>query len=267
MTMEPRRRLPKVLCLHGSGTNIDIFQIQSRKLRGHLKDQFRFVFINAPFSSPPGPGVLPFFDSDDDFFAWIPQRRRSRKPLARRIDLGKEEKEANEGLKRALLEIGEYDEPFVGVMGFSQGAGMAASLLLLAQQARNRGETSYWSSLQFGALFNGTSDCLEWQAHRSSKQYEEDMIRIPTVQVHGLMDPWLNSGRMMLDRFFDRNSVRLIEFNGAHHLIPDEDGTRRLAEAIKEVSSGASKVKWWNTSVESKIRDDPIVTIEEIVFV
>lgn len=265
--MDQRRQLPKILCLHGSGTNIDIFQIQSRKLRGHLKDHFRFVFVNAPFSSPPGPGVLPFFDSDDDFFAWIPRRRRSRKPIARRIDLGKEEKEANEGLERALLEIGEYDAPFVGVMGFSQGAGMAASLLLRAQQARNRGEESYWSTLQFGILFNGTADCLEWQAHRSSQQLKEDLIRIPTVQVHGLVDPWLNNGRMMLDRFFDRDSVRLIEFNGGHHLIPDDDGTKKLAEAIKEVSSGTSKVMWWNTVVESKIRKEPIVTVDQLVFV
>jgi pimeloyl-ACP methyl ester carboxylesterase len=264
--MEQRRRLPRILCLHGSGTNVDIFQIQSRKLRGYLKDHFRFVFVNAPFPSPPGPGVLPFFDSDDDFYAWIPQRRRSRKPLARRIDLGKEEKEANEGLERALLEIGEYDAPFVGVMGFSQGAGMAASLLLRAQQARDRGEESYWSTLQFGILLNGTADCLEWQAHRSTQELKEDLIRIPTVQVHGLVDPWLSNGRMMLDCFFERDSLRLIEFNGGHHLIPDEDGTRKLAEAIREVSDGTSKVTWKNAAAERKIRKEAIVAVEEMLF-
>ncbi|CZT02535.1 uncharacterized protein RAG0_09653 [Rhynchosporium agropyri] len=267
--MEHHKRLPKILCLHGSGTNVDIFQIQSRKLRNYLKDSFRFVFVNAPFSSPPGPGVLPFFDADDDFYAWIPQRRRSRKPFARRIDLGKEEREANEGLRNALMDIDEYDEPFVGVMGFSQGAGMAASLLLLAQQARNRSEKCYWSSLQFGIMFNGTADCLEWQSHRSIEEVRDDVIRIPTVQVHGLADPWLKNGRMMLGCFFAAETVNLIEFNGAHHLIPDEEGTRRLAEAIKEMSAGKSRVtpvSAWN-SFDEKMAMDSSVSVTEIILV
>ncbi|PVH74412.1 hypothetical protein DL98DRAFT_552208 [Cadophora sp. DSE1049] len=220
--MSRSNRLPKILCLHGSGTNLDIFQIQTRKLRNHLKNSFRFIFVNAPFSSPPGPGVLPFFNADDDFYAWIPHRRRSRKPHSRGIDLMKE-READEGLKRALLDINELEVPFVGVMGFSQGAGMAASLLLRAQQSRNRGENCYWGSLQFGIMFNGTADY--------------DVIRIPTVQVHGLLDPWLKNGRSMLDCFFARETVDLIEFNVGHHLTPEEDGARRVADVIRKMDA------------------------------
>ncbi|KAL2065960.1 hypothetical protein VTL71DRAFT_3630 [Oculimacula yallundae] len=261
------KHLPKILCLHGSGTNIDIFQIQSRKLRALLKGSFRFIFVTGPFSSPPGPGVLPFFDPDDDFYAWLPQRRRSRRPLTRRIDLGKEEKEANEKLKEALEEMNEYDEPFAGVMGFSQGAGMAASLLLQAQQAHNRGERSYWSSLKFGIMFNGTADCLEWQAHRSAQEIKDDAIRIPTVQVHGLADPWLSNGRMMLDRFFQRDTVKLIEFQGAHHLINDEDGTRKLAKDIEEMALGRHKsIPAWRGIGEVKVTKELPVLVTEIML-
>lgn len=68
-------------------------------------------------------------------------------------------------------------------------------------------------------------------------EVRDDVIRIPTVQVHGLLDPWLKNGRSMLDCFFARETVDLIEFNVGHHLTPEEDGARRVADVIRKMDA------------------------------
>lgn len=47
--------LPRILCLHGGGTNAKIFHAQCRVLRAELKGIFRLCFAEAPFPSKPGP--------------------------------------------------------------------------------------------------------------------------------------------------------------------------------------------------------------------
>jgi hypothetical protein len=47
--------LPRILCLHGGGTNAKIFRAQCRVLRAELGSKFRLCFAEAPFSSQPGP--------------------------------------------------------------------------------------------------------------------------------------------------------------------------------------------------------------------
>ncbi|EHK97152.1 hypothetical protein M7I_7106 [Glarea lozoyensis 74030] len=50
--------LPRIMCLHGGGTNAKIFRMQCRALIAQLKSEFRFVFAEAPFISEAGPDVM-----------------------------------------------------------------------------------------------------------------------------------------------------------------------------------------------------------------
>jgi pimeloyl-ACP methyl ester carboxylesterase len=65
--------LPRILCLHGGGTNARIFRQQCRVLRKSLNDRFRFVFADAPFiCSRPGPDVTSVYASQGPFRSWLP---------------------------------------------------------------------------------------------------------------------------------------------------------------------------------------------------
>ncbi|KAK3292395.1 uncharacterized protein B0H64DRAFT_376936 [Chaetomium fimeti] len=67
-TMEPQ--LPTILCIHGHGTNVAILRLQASRIVHALSDKFRFVFVDAPFTSLPGPGVVPVFSDFKPFLRW-----------------------------------------------------------------------------------------------------------------------------------------------------------------------------------------------------
>src|SRR5271169_5143167 len=63
--------LPTILCLHGHGTSATIFEAQTRNIRSALRSQFKFVYIDAPYESEPGPGVLPCFADSGPYYTWF----------------------------------------------------------------------------------------------------------------------------------------------------------------------------------------------------
>jgi hypothetical protein len=68
--------LPRILCLHGGGTNARIFRAQCRGLIAQLKFEFRLVFAEGPFISEAGPEVTTVFGQWGPFkrwFCWRPE--------------------------------------------------------------------------------------------------------------------------------------------------------------------------------------------------
>lgn len=47
----------RILCLHGKGTNADIFASQTRSIRQRLQEHCEFVFVNGLLPSEPYPGT------------------------------------------------------------------------------------------------------------------------------------------------------------------------------------------------------------------
>ncbi|KAL4899478.1 serine hydrolase-domain-containing protein [Aspergillus multicolor] len=178
--------LPRILCLHGGGTNARIFRSQCRILRARLSPHFRLVFAEAPFSSTPGPDVVSVYEKWGPFKAWFPAESAAAKAgksleaamvhamgrggEAVRID---EDNEVNErairGIEDAISAVMESDDAegatgeWVGVLGFSQGAKMAASLLSRQQQ---RNETE---SLSRSQCWSGSGSWGPTQAQTQTK--------------------------------------------------------------------------------------------------
>jgi hypothetical protein len=61
----PELGLPRILCLHGGGTNARIFRAQCCALINQLRHEFRLVFAQAPFNSEAGPDVLSVYSEWD----------------------------------------------------------------------------------------------------------------------------------------------------------------------------------------------------------
>ena len=235
--MEQPANLPRILCLHGGGTSALIFQIQLRRLVYALREQFSFVFVTAPIESAPGPDVLPVFADLGPFYRWGALDSQGEESVQLQV---------RELLKDAIEKDGG---DFVGVLGFSQGARMAAGLL----SDQERGENEGMPNWKFGVLLCGSHPPYSLRASRASlngskdevkidesgvisEPTVEEMIRVPSVHMRGLRDVHMEKGRRLAKFFSDKIEF---EFDQGHHLpgaagdtTSPKTATADLADAI-----------------------------------
>ncbi|KAJ5375585.1 Serine hydrolase FSH [Penicillium concentricum] len=106
----------RVLCLHGMGTNAAILRAQLQPILDLLSaTECEFIFPDAPWTCDPFPGVANIYDGP--YLAWI------RTPSTEQVAY------AHAYLQKYLL------DPIDLVIGFSQGAALAASLMLHTELA------------------------------------------------------------------------------------------------------------------------------------
>ncbi|MCJ1314369.1 hypothetical protein MMC25_008051 [Agyrium rufum] len=227
---EAKPSLPKILCLHGAGTSAAIMRIQAIRLINLLRPNFEFVFLDGPLESVPGPGVLPVFEGFGPYKRWMTNVEEQSADA-----LVEERIKVLEMVKDAV----ERNGPFVGIFGFSQGARISCGLLLLQQESKEP-----LTNFQFGILAGAPvppADFLSLPANRNNlreplviydplfelwgtSQYDyqppdpRTRLRIPTLHVHGLSDPWLERQRLLLHTICDPRSARVYEFQGGHRL-------------------------------------------------
>ncbi|KAA8576409.1 hypothetical protein EYC84_006535 [Monilinia fructicola] len=121
---DPTLQLPRLLCLHGGGTNAVIFIMQCRALSLHLKPYFRLVFAEAPFECGPGPDVTSVYGDFGPFkrwLGWLPEHAV--------INARDEVIAIEESIEKAMREDDAKGATggWVGLLGFSQGAKIAGS--------------------------------------------------------------------------------------------------------------------------------------------
>lgn len=233
----PPPNLPRILCLHGGGTSATIFKIQLRRLVFALRQHFAFVFVSGPFESGPGPGVMPVFADCGPYYRWmVPDGQ----------DQGPGQLKVREVLKEAMRNDAGR---FVGILGFSQGARMAAGLLADQEEGENEG-MPVW---QFGVLLCGSYPPISLSSSRDSSSKETlwvekdehgelreptvgEIIRVPSVHLRGLRDIHLEKGRRLAKFFADKTEF---EFDQGHHLpgaagdtTSPKTATKDLADAI-----------------------------------
>lgn len=220
---------PRILCLHGGGVNAEVFRLQMRAIIASLKPYFRFVFADAPFLCDAGPGIVPVYENFGPFRRWF--RWQEDQPS---ID----DDSAVEEIKYALNTAMERDRgsgSFVAVLGFSQGAKLAASLLYeqqLRADAPQSGKSE--TDFRFGVLLAGRAPLISLSERSAglgfgsagsipgSTEFEalEDdrRLNIPTIHVHGLKDPGLELHRQLLKNYCDPASISLVEWDGEHRV-------------------------------------------------
>ncbi|KAI9858409.1 MAG: hypothetical protein M1813_007513 [Trichoglossum hirsutum] len=57
-------------------------------------------------------------------------------------------------------------------------------------------------------------------------------LRIPSVHVHGLQDPWLSEGRALLADYYEAESATVLEFRGSHHVPTAQKDIDEIVGAI-----------------------------------
>lgn len=225
--------LPRILCLHGGGTSGEIFQFQTRYIQKAMENVYEFVFVDAPFESDPGPGVLPVFEGMGPFFSWITQSEDEDGSLVAQV------------IREKLDERGG---PFIGVLGFSQGARVAAGLLLEQQEAWHRQGKFTDIDFHFGILLMASCPPLLpsfYTAGPASKPTKEEQeagaekyagtISIPSIHVYGRQDAIITSSKL-LTKCFDPKTVNIFEFDVDHYLPRGDGDNKQIADAVLTIS-------------------------------
>ncbi len=147
---------------------------------------------------------------------------------------------------------------WVGLLGFSQGAKMCASLLFRQQvRAEWLGESRTETNFRFAVLLAGRGPLVSLDpelvmtpslvdaAHVGSQiqispdeQDTDHVLRLPTIHVHGLRDPGLELHKQLLEGYCERENTRLIEWDG-HHRVPIKDSV--VARITREILTVAQE--------------------------
>jgi predicted esterase len=128
-SLPPSAKL-KILCLHGYAQNADFFRQRTGSLRKNLKSTCDFHFLDAPHEA-----TASFLTADADGdgrgknLGWWNSAGDKERPALSKTYVG-----LDESLALARQTIADHG-PFDGVLGFSQGATLAALLCLAAHPA------------------------------------------------------------------------------------------------------------------------------------
>ncbi|EME39929.1 hypothetical protein DOTSEDRAFT_47430 [Dothistroma septosporum NZE10] len=219
------RDAPRILCLHGGGVTGDVFRQQARALIKNLP-AFRLVFADGPFFCDPGPGIVPVYQDCGPFrrwLRWLPEHP----PI--------DDDAAIEEVMYSIETCKKEDTgtgPWVGLIGFSQGAKLSASLLY-DQQIRKEKEGKVDTDYKFAVLLAGRSPLVSFCEHSRSpacvspgdvsegfhhEGKSPHILRLPTLHVHGLNDAGLHLHRKMLMQYHDPKTATVIEWDGTHRV-------------------------------------------------
>jgi predicted esterase len=233
---------PAILCLHGSGTSAEIFRIQTVRLRRLLAPNFDFVFVDAPFTVPPGPGVLPIFEGLEPYRSWVEP-----------AELHTVQQYVPDATLTVLLgacnqHLANGGGPIIAVMGFSLGARLAAGLMLEHQSER-------LLKPAFAIFLNGTYPPLVLPAPNVPSVAPSPQIRLPTLHVIGIFDPYVAESKALL-RCCDSQTSILLEFPVEHRLPVSN-------EHIAQVASTISLLHIRTQIADSNLKSDVEMSAEE----
>ncbi|KAG5985261.1 hypothetical protein E4U55_007363 [Claviceps digitariae] len=249
--------LPRILCLHGGGVNAKVFRLQCRGLFRVLGDSFRFVFPDAPYISPADPSVMPTYAHLQPFRRWLRWKQDQPNPGPEAIC-----QDIDDALREAMArdDATGATGDWVAIMGFSQGAKIAASLMLRQQlRASKFGSRQAETSFRFAVLLAGRAPLISMDPELADSpaladadelttgafaqvtdsflhMSEGHLLSLPTIHVHGRQDPGLADHRRLLTDFCRESTTRLVEWDGDHRVVIRKTDVARVAQEILALS-------------------------------
>ncbi|ODV87269.1 hypothetical protein CANARDRAFT_229632 [[Candida] arabinofermentans NRRL YB-2248] len=213
-----------ILCLHGFAQNGPTFSAKASGIRKALKKVgYHTIFINGPIEL--AAADLPFAASSlgaDD---------KSEESNYRGWFYTTEDYEvqpAFDAIKDSYKEHG----PFVGLIGFSQGAGLAA--LIMNDFAKIVGSESADEELKFGIIYSGFKVKPEKYQH-----YYQPSIKKPMLHIYGELDTLVSSDRSQaLVDLCDFATV--LKHPGGHYVPNQKDLLKREVAWVENVMNGGT---------------------------
>ena len=231
-SLVPETPSKALLCLHGTGSSGTIFRMQLAKFRLALKNDFEFVFMDAPYPACAGPGVLPMFAEAGPFHGWFGGEGAT-------IDgrLGKVNAAVHAAINEWESSKKNSKSHIVGVLAFSEGA-LVASMLLWQQQL---GQLPWLPTLHFATLvccFFVDEAGAHMLAEATARGREKALIEVPTLHIHGRQDFSLARAQKLVAKHYAPEFADVMAFEGGHHL---PNRREDCGEALKRIMRLAHK--------------------------
>ena len=214
----------------------------------------KFQFVNGPNEAPPAPGIAEHYQGP--YYGFLDSGAL---PTAPHITLTTGASIPRDGspedFVRGLREIGLRDagfsracdfvqhyveqddgEPFDGILGFSEGASVAAGVIL------RQSEKKVASPFKF-AIFM----CCTVPPPRSDgvdimlADETAERIDIPTTHIVGSRDPGCQGGRALYN-LCDQSSASIFDHGGSHTIPWDLTSTRSIAKEILSVGERSQSI-------------------------
>ncbi|KAI1171610.1 serine hydrolase FSH [Nemania sp. FL0916] len=251
---------PRILCLHGGGTNARIFRAQCRVLSLFLQPYFRLVYAEAPYDSAPGPDVVSVYANEGPFKRWLRWL-----PIHEPVEDEEIVRDIDASLRDAMDadDAQGADGPWVGLLGFSQGAKLAGSLLFRQQQRMARrakgarfNNDGIYDGWKFAVLLAARAPLvnLEPGVFKSSLLSDasaiglsgtpdlmdmagaQHILRLPSIHVHGSADPGLHLHQQLFEEYTDPECTKLVQWDGAHRVVLKREDVQPVVDAMVAVA-------------------------------
>ena len=229
-----------------------IFELQMRYFITSLSHDFRLVFVDGPWPSEMHEDLQPVYSNMGPCYRWA-NWKLHHPP--------KDDSTAIREIEYTLTKAMDKDEgkgEWIGLLGFSQGAALAFSILLENQLRLQRDASAtafagvYW---RFGIIMAGRAppfslnpinqdthhyNSVTQLSHGRGKASFSDRyphrLRTPTLHVHGMRDGGLELHRELVRCFASRTHTRLVEWDGAHRIPFRSVDVEKITKAILEVA-------------------------------
>ncbi|CAI7624835.1 unnamed protein product [Penicillium glandicola] len=214
------------LCLHGRGTNSEIFKRQTAALRHELGDSHTYDFVDGTFPSALNEDLRELLPPDDETFAYC--NPLSPQSCAKAFD----------DLERYVQTEGPYD----GVMGFSLGATFVMSWMFkkLREQKDNK---PVQLPFKVGIFFSAPGllqyhDLLAKQLFASKFDPADGLLDLPTAHIWGCHDRDKEKAEAASQAF--NEGVRSVFVHDKGHEIPiSSDSVIMMAKVINRAITRA----------------------------
>ena len=217
-----------ILCLHGYGTSSSILHLQLRALATALAEHNLHLAIpDAPFSvSAPGPGTLPAFaDGPRPFRRWHTDATLAKLFGVSDQVVEEERGKVKEVLRESVKKVEEEGSGrVVGLLGFSQGAGLAAGICM---------DPELGGGVEFVVCVCGLYPALRLGVGEE-KTDVGGRINLPSVHVLGARDGWKGQGVKIMEEYFVQEKVRMVECQIGHEMPSRPKDVAAVVNAVLE---------------------------------
>jgi len=257
----------KVLMLHGYTQNGPLFHAKTRAMEKHLQKIFPgilLIYPTAPLQLKPSdvPGFNSTTNEDPESieaYGWWRRSDTSNPPEYYGLDKGLE----------SVAEILESEGPFDGVIGFSQGAALAAMIASLLEgdsrkEAFAKAQGKSKLAIPFPRAFENLGHppfkfCAAYSGFRAPGErytafFEEPHIQTPMCHFIGSLDSVVEEARTqaLVDAAGGEKRTQVVVHPGGHFVPSGKQYLDTIAAFIKQTTTSESRQ---NGNVEERVED------------
>jgi len=244
----------KFLCLPGAYGSATNFEVQLAPFCKEISSDATFFFTQGTVPCTPPPGFQTYFGPSPHykFIEWDGTRHEDVLERVRDFPEGENPEdilrqlmpEGTGGVRRgmrialdALYKTMDEFGPFDGICGYSEGATMAATLIL--DEQRRLTEEGRTPQIKCAIFFAGWPPVLPNSSQIVLWDEVDTVIDIPTCHIVGAGDPYL-PGAMALYNVCEPDFAHLFDHGKGHTIPRDARTLKELGSVVRELVAGAA---------------------------